>query len=116
MTESVGSLLDTVGATRRRLAAVSVAGTPRATQAACDLGRSLSMELAGLLEDIGAESPAAQATARAAGERFDSHVLAATMLEASDASPSSVFELVGRGLDRLTADLQRLARARRLPA
>ena len=116
MTESVCTLIDTVLATRRRLAAVSVTGTPRATQAACDLGRSLSMELADLLDDLAGESPAAQATARAAGERFDSHVLAATMLEASDASPVSVFELVARGLDRLNADLQRLARSRRLPA
>lgn len=113
MTESVGAVLFTVDEARRRLARLSVEGTVLTPVAACELGRSVSEEVGRLLADLGTESAAASAAARAAGERFDSHVLAASLLEASDASPASVFELIGRGLDRLGADLVRLARRRR---
>jgi hypothetical protein len=116
MTESVGALLATVRTARQRLGALAGAGSPRASEAACELGRRVSHDVVGLLDDLGTDSPAAHAVARAAGERFDSHVLAATLLEASDASSASVFELVGRGLIRLSADLERLARSRRQPA
>jgi hypothetical protein len=83
---------------------------------ACELGRALSVDIARLLRDVDGSSPADRAAARAAGERFDSHVLAASLLEASHASSASVFELIARGLIRLSADLDRLARRRRLPA
>ncbi len=116
MTDSVGTLLGRVEVARERLGALSVVGASRSAQAACELGRAVSMDVAGLLCDLGTDSPAAHAAARAAGERFDSHVLAATLLEASDASAASVFELIGRGLIRLSADVERLARTRRLPA
>lgn len=116
MTESVGTLLTVVQEAGHRLGTLSVAGSPQAPEAACDLGRRVSAEVAGLLDELGSDSPAAHAAARAAGERFDSHVLAATLLEASDASAASVFEIVGRGLQRLGTDLERLARSRRLPA
>jgi hypothetical protein len=116
MTESVGTLLTRVEIARRRLGVLSVVGAPRSAASACDLGRAVSLDVAALLGDLGTDSPAAHAAARAAGERFDSHVLAATLLEASDASTASVFELIGRGLIRLTADVERLARTRRLPA
>jgi hypothetical protein len=102
-------VLARVDAGRRRLATLTGAS---AAQAACELGRTLSSDIAHVLDDLAAESPAARAAARAAGERFDSHVLAATLLEASHASPASVFELIGRGLIRLNADLERLARRR----
>jgi hypothetical protein len=97
---------------RRHLA--TLVGRP-STQA-CELGLGLSADIADLLEDLGAGAPPARAPARAAGERFDSHVLAASLLEASHASSASVFELIGRGLIRLGADLERVARTRRLPA
>lgn len=115
MTESVGTLLTRIELARRRLGTLAV-GTQGSADAACELGRVVSQDIAELLGDLGTDSPAAHAAARAAGERFDSHVLAATLLEASDASTASVFELVGRGLIRLTADVERLARTRRLPA
>jgi hypothetical protein len=101
---------------RRQLAALSAAGPARTASAVCELGRELSQEVAERLRHLATESPATYAAARAAGERFDSHVLAATLLEASHASPASVFEIVARGLIRLTADVERLARTRRLPA
>jgi hypothetical protein len=110
--ESVGAVLARVEDARRSLAAL--VGGPSAK--ACELGRVLSADMASLLDDLGAGSPAARAAARAAGQRFDSHVLAASLLEASHASSASVFELLGRGLIRLSADVERLARTRRLPA
>ena len=116
MSESVGTLLNRVEVARQRLGALSVVGAPRSAQAACDLGRAVSLDVAELLGELGTDSPAAHAAARAAGERFDSHVLAATLLEASDASTASVFEIIGRGLIRLGTDVGRLARTRRLPA
>jgi hypothetical protein len=108
----VGAVLARVGNARRQLATL-VGG---ASTEACELGRVLSADIADLLDDLGTSSPAARAAARAAGERFDSHVLAASLLEASHASSASVFELIGRGLIRLNADLERLSRTRRLPA
>ena len=112
----MGTVLARVESARHRLAALSAAGPARTASAACELGRELSGDLPGLLGDIATDSPASHAAAGAAGERFDSHVLAATLLEASHASAASVFEIVGRGLIRLTADIERLARTRRLPA
>jgi hypothetical protein len=79
-----------------------------------ELAQSLSVDINGLLDGLAWESPAARAAARAAGERFDSHVLAAGLLEASHAAPASVVEVVARGLIRLTADVDRLARSRSL--
>lgn len=109
-------LLERVSGARAQLA--GLAGIDDATRgpAAHDLARALSAEMARVLADLAWESPAARASARAAGERFDSHVLAAGLLEASDASPGSVVELVARGLIRLSADVERLARSRSLPA
>jgi hypothetical protein len=109
-------VLTRVAQARTRLGALAAAGPLRSAPAACDLGRTLSADIGQLLDHMDEESPAARASARAARERFDSHVLAATLLEASHASTASVFELVGRGLIRLTADMERLARTGRLPA
>ena len=109
-------MLTRVDEARRHLGALAAEPDSRRAGAACDLGRTVSDDISHLLDDLAAESPAARAAARAAGERFDSHVLAATLLEASDASVASVFELVGRGLVRLESDIERLARTRRLPA
>jgi hypothetical protein len=99
---------------RARVQLATLVGGP--SSHACELGRSLSVDIARLLDDVDVSSPADRAAARAAGERFDSHVLAASLLEASHASSASVFELIARGLIRLSADLDRLARRRRLPA
>ena len=110
--EAVEEVLARVEAARQHLA--TLLGGP-STQA-CELGRTLSFDIANLLDELGAGSPAARAAARAAGERFESHVLAASLLEASHASSASIFELIGRGLIRLSADLERLAHRRRLPA
>ena len=114
--DAVAGVLVRVEAARHGLASLSAAGPTRSAPDACALGRELSDDLGDLLGHLTEESPAAQAAARAAGERFASHVLAATLLEASHASTASVFEIVGRGLIRLTADVERLARSRRLPA
>lgn len=112
----MGTVLTRVETARRELAALLAAGPARAAAEACDLGRQLSADMTGLLGDLATDSPASLAAARAAGERFDSHILAANLLEASHASAASVFEIIGRGLIRLSADVERLARTRRLPA
>ena len=116
MTEAVQILVPVVEAARMRLASLAVEGGASAPQAACDLGRAVGIEIAEALADMKTSSPVAHAAARAAGERFDSHILAASLLEASDASTASIFDLVGRGLAALSDDLERLAEARRLPA
>jgi hypothetical protein len=113
--EAADTLVAHIEAARGRLGALATARVDRGS-AACDFGRALGVDIAGLVDDLELESPAARAAARAAAERFGSHVLAATLLEASDASPASVFELVGRGMTRLSADVDRLARVGRLPA
>lgn len=113
--EAADALVAHVEAARGRLGALATAKADRGS-AACDFGRALGADIAGMVDDLELESPAARAAARAAAERFDSHVLAAMLLDVSDASPASVFELVGRGMIRLRADVDRLARVGRLPA
>jgi hypothetical protein len=113
--EGIDGLLMRVRVAGRQLSELSGDSTGRGA-AACDLGHAVAADLEPLLAALDDGSPAARAAARAAGERFASHVLAAGLLQASDASATSVLEILGRGLIRLTADLERLARTRRIPA
>jgi hypothetical protein len=102
-------LLDTLSSTRARLSALSVAGAPDAPASACALGGSVSRQLPRVTSALRDQPVTVRSTVLAAADRFESHVLAATLLEGSDASPASIIAIVQRGIDHLEAELAPLS-------
>jgi len=79
------------------------------------LGR-VSDELAALVAEQLSQQSIKAPELLAVRERFDSHLLAASVLEDSEASSASALQVLHRGLDRLAADLRACSGAPALSA
>jgi hypothetical protein len=104
---ALGTLRRTVDAATRRLEALEVFNSRAALEVAQRVVSTTSTHLDAVAAEQICQQTDLASELLAARDRFGSHVLAASVLEASEAAPHSVMDVLRRGVESLSSDLAR---------